>query len=188
MHHRHQSRPLRKQFTEGLHIQYPGIIHRHHLEYRTRPLTSELPRHDVGVMLHVRDQDFVTRLQHRTRKAVRNQVDPLRSPTREKNFVRVRDPDKVGYLAARGLIGIGRLLAQVVHSPVDIRILRSIVALQGVDHRLRLLRRRSVVQIRQRLAPHLAGENREVGAYGLVIKCYALAHTAEDSPMRGNLN
>ena len=59
-------------------------------------------------------------------------------------------------------IGIRCFLAQLVHAAMDIGILRPIKTRNAIDHRQRLLRRRAVVQINQRLTVRLGMENRKI--------------------------
>ena len=59
---------------------------------------------------------------------------------------------------ARRLVGVGRALAQHVHAAMDVGVVVAVVARDRVDHRLRLLRRRRVVEIDERLAVDRVGE------------------------------
>ena len=65
-------------------------------------------------------------------------------------------------LAARILERLGRALAQQVDAAVDVGVFLGVAPDHRVDHGLRLLRRRRVVEINERLAMDLLGEDREV--------------------------
>src|SRR6516162_1693252 len=52
----------------------PPVIDRHHPQVDADAVAQELPRHDVGVMLHHRDENLVTRLQERVAPAVGDEV------------------------------------------------------------------------------------------------------------------
>ncbi len=69
----------------------------------------------------------------------------------------------------RTLVRRGRLLAQRVNASVDIRVHRAIIVVHRIEHLDRLLRRRRVVQVDQRLALDLPVENGEVGADALDV-------------------
>src|SRR5207248_5648536 len=72
--------------------------------------------------------------------------------------------DQPGDLGARLLEYRRRALAELVDAAMDVRV----VLLEYTRHRLddltRLLARRGVVQIDERLAAHRLGEHREIGA------------------------
>lgn len=64
--------------------------------------------------------------------------------------------------AARGLVLLGREVGQEVQATVNIRIFVGVAAGHSIDHRLWLLRRGAVVEVDERPAVYLAGEDREV--------------------------
>ena len=57
-------------------------------------------------------------------------------------------------LLARVLVGVGRPRRELVRAAMDVRVLVPIEVLEAIDHGLRLLRRRAVVQPHQRAAVH----------------------------------
>ena len=72
--------------------------------------------------------------------------------------------DEPLHLAAGSLVGLGRLDAQTVHAPVDVRVAVSVVSGDRVDHRVGLLRGGGVVEVRERLAVDGTLQDREIGA------------------------
>jgi hypothetical protein len=56
--------------------QLPAVVHRDDAKLRARLLTDDLPGHDVRVMLHRGDDDFVAALQISPTVRRRDQVDP----------------------------------------------------------------------------------------------------------------
>ena len=64
---------------------------------------------------------------------------------------------------ARLLVVLGRHLAQMVHTAVDIRIPMCVRLHDGVQHHLRLLTRCCIIQIYQALAVHLLVQYGEIG-------------------------
>ncbi len=73
-----------------------------------------------------------------------------------------RGVEEAPHLLARGLVGVGRARRQRVGGAVDVGVLVLVEMREAVDHRLRLLRRRGVVEPDQRLAVDLLLQDREV--------------------------
>ena len=75
---RHDPRARRQQPLELVEIELAAIVDRHHAQ-RARRVCSQthLPRHDVRVVLHRRDEHLVAGLQRRAAEALRHQVDAL---------------------------------------------------------------------------------------------------------------
>ena len=63
------------------------VVDRRDDQLRAGLLANQLPGHDVGVVLEVRDQDLVTGLQARAAQALCNQVDRLGGATRQDNLI-----------------------------------------------------------------------------------------------------
>src|SRR5207248_935183 len=63
-----------------------------------------------------------------------------------------------------------RGLAEVVDAAMDVGVLRAVVILQRIEDGVRLVRGRAVIEIDQRLAVNLGGEDREVGAHLLDVE------------------
>ena len=59
-------------------------------------------------------------------------------------------------------IGVGRRVAEVMQTAVNVGVFLRIDVLDRVEHRPGLLRRRGIVQIDQRLAVDLARQDREI--------------------------
>src|SRR5262249_41080623 len=64
----------------------------------------------------------------------------------------------------RGFVLIGGAGAELVDAAVDVGVRLPEVARDGVQHRLRLLRRRCVVEVDERFAVDLPRKDREIGA------------------------
>ena len=73
--------------------------------------------------------------------------------------------DEAPGLQARRLVRRRRLFGERVQAAVDVRVVVLVVVHERVDHLARLLRRRGVVEIHERLAVHLPVEDGEVFAY-----------------------
>src|SRR5216683_2100771 len=91
-----------------------------------------------------------------------HEVDALRRAAREDDLFLAAGIDESLHRAARLLVGRGGDLAQVMHAAMHVRVFLGVVANDAIDDRLRLLRRRRVVEVDEWLAPHAAAEDRKV--------------------------
>ncbi len=157
-----QFRARTQQLLELAQQQVARVVDRGHLEDRSRLLRNQLPRNDIRVMLQVRDDDLVTRLQVLTPPRVRHQVDRLGGAADEHDVLRARRTDEVGDGVARLLVGVGGPGRQFVCGAVDVGVLVRVELHQPVDHHLRLLRGGGVVEPDQRLSVDDLFEDREV--------------------------
>ena len=148
----------------------PVVVNRHDAQHPARLLADDLPGDDVRVVFHRGDQDLVTLLQVRSRVALRDQVDALRGPAYEDHLFGSRGVEEVLHLTAGALIRPGRSNAQGVKSAVNVGVVRRIESAHRVDHGLRLLRRRGVVQIDQGFAVDRLRKDGEVLSYALDVQ------------------
>ena len=114
------------------------------------------------MVLHCRHNDFVACLQKTAAIALRDQIDRFRGAAHKNNFLVGRRIDKSTNLFARRLIGRGGPLAEIVHTAMDVRILRAVVATERIDHLLGFLTGRAIVKIHQRLSMNFLFEYRKV--------------------------
>ena len=131
---------------------------------------EHLPRHDVGVMLHLRDEHLVAGTHVRSSIRGGDQVDRFRGAPDEHDLARVGRADETRHRFARLFVGRGRALAEAVHAAMDVGVLGGVVMSQAVDHRLRLLRRRGVVEVDQTSIVRCAGQDREIAADRLDVE------------------
>ena len=95
-------------------------------------------------------------------EALRHQVDALGRVAGEDDFAAGRGVQETLHLRAGGVVRRGRLLAEYVHTAVDVGVAVRVVAGEGVQHRARFLGRGGAVEIDQRPAAHQAVQNRKV--------------------------
>ena len=132
-----------------------------------------LPRHEVGVVLHLGDEDLValTEVESRVlrlscngvREGVGHQVERLGGVLGEHHLL-VRSPDEPRDLGPRALVGVGGLLAELVrsavHGTVDLLAERAL----GVERTGIPLRGGTGVEVDQWLpVTHGARQDREAG-------------------------
>ena len=160
---------LVQQVVEGIQVQlaFRGYLHRDHPG--AGALGHHLPGHDVGVVLHMADQDFVAGFQARG-QAVGHQVDGLGGAAGPDDFVGAGCVQEVAnhfpgtFKGGRGPVaqGVGATVHVGVHFPI--------VAVHGIQHGDGLLGRGAVVQIHQGLPVDFLCQDREVAADAFHIK------------------
>lgn len=129
---------------------------------------EQLPGNDVRVVLHLGQDDEVTGADVRSAPGVRDEIDRRRRIGGEDRLLRagsepLRDP------AARTLEQVRRLDGEGVDAAVDRGPGLRVVPGHRVDHRLRRLRRRRRVEVRDRVAVELPTKDRE-------LRCQIAAH------------
>ena len=100
---------------------------------------EDVPRHDVGVVLHLREHDGVALAQVGACPRVRDEVDGLGRIADVDDLVRVVCVHEPGDLGARRLECRGRLLGDRVHAAMDVGVVLAVVAVHRVEHCERLL-------------------------------------------------
>ena len=171
MHHADEFRALVKQLLVFVDQKLAGIVDRHDADSCAFLFRQHLPRHDVRMVLERRQDDFVARADELAAIAVHHEVDRIGRAAGEDHFAIFARVDEALQLAARFLVFGGRGFGQIVHTAIDVGMLRGLVAHQTVDHRLRHLAGCRVVEIDQRLAADLELEDRKIGADALNVEC-----------------
>ena len=148
---------------EILKVDLPGWRHTAGGQRRAAALAEKLPRHDVGVVLHFRDEHFVAGFEP-VRQAGGGQIDPLSGASGEDEFPGLARADQGGNLRASLLHRRRGLVGQQVGGAMDVGVVVLVVTANRIDDRLRLLRGGGAVEVGERLAVDLPGEYREVAA------------------------
>ncbi len=107
---------------------------RDELEVGVRLLGQQLPRDEVGVVLHLGQDDRVAAADVAAAPGVGDQVDRLGRVAREHDLVRIRDADEAGDRRPGRLVGRGRPLADLVDPAVDVGVVLAVVVVDAVDH------------------------------------------------------
>ena len=114
-------------------------------------LRLQLPRHDVGVMLHVGDQHLVALLHKRCTEGLCHEIDALSCSTGEDHLTRLPGIDEAAHLLTGSLVQVGGLLRQVMNAAMHIGIHVQIFFAHRIEHAERLLRCCRIIKINQRL-------------------------------------
>ena len=131
-----------------------------------RGLGHELPGHDVGVVLHLRDEDLVAGAELGAEEALRHEIDALGGVADEDELAPVGGVDEPLELAPGRVVGRGGALAQLVHAAVDVGVVFLVEALVRLDHGRGLLGAGGTVEIDERPVVDLCPQDRELGADG----------------------
>ena len=150
-----------KKLLEFVDEEMSLVVDRRPFDHRALPFAQKMPRHDVGMVLHDREHDLVARLDALAPERIGDEVDGLGRVAGEDDLFLAPGIEERRYFFARALVSLGRLVGEVVQAAVHVGVLRGVGLLKPVENRLRLLRRRSVVEIDQRLAVDLHGRGSE---------------------------
>ena len=133
-----------------------------HLMHGALALAQEMPRHDVGVVLHDREHDLVARLDALAAERIGDEVDRLGGVAREDDLLGALGVEEAAHLLARALVGLGRRIGEIVQAAMHVGVFGGVGLLDAVEHLFRLLRRGGVVEIDERLAVDLHRQGREI--------------------------
>ncbi len=161
---RDQLRPALEQRREGLHVEQPVVVDRRPVDLRPDPLGELLPGDDVGVVLHLGQEDAVAGADVGVAPGARDQVDRLGRVADEDHLAPVGGADVVGDRRPRPLVGCGRLGRERVRAAVDVGVVAALVAVDRLDRGQHPLGAGAAVEVGDRLAVDLALERREGGA------------------------
>ena len=165
-----QARTRPHQRFDLLRMHFAVRIHRCDDQFRTGLLAYHLPRHDVRVVFEMGDQHFIAVLQQRAGEALRDQIDSLGRAAHEQHLVARAGVDIAHHAIPCALVQCGSLLAQRMHSAVNVGVMMPLIVIHSFDHGQRALRRRAVVEIGKGLVMHLARQDREVLAHAHDVK------------------
>ena len=146
---------IRKERGVGFHIEIARIEHGNDLQDSTRFFGSNLPWHNIRMVLHVGDENLIASGELSFHESMRDKIDPLCRAAHKDNFVLIRRADKLSSFGTSRLVGICRLLAEIVNAAMDVGIFHAVVAVDGLNHGSGLLRCGPVIQKGQRFTPNL---------------------------------
>jgi hypothetical protein len=149
VHQTHQSGALGQLRLEILDIQAAIVRNPDMAQDTTGALSQKLPGHQVAVVLHHREQHLVSFTEIGIAPAASHEVDRLTGIAREDNFASATRANKVSRRRAsrfKRLCGTG---TELMGTPMNIGVIAAVITLHRIDHLLRLLTRRGVVEIDQ---------------------------------------
>ena len=138
-----------EQHLEDVEAKDAVIGDRDELEVAVALLDEELPRDEVGVVLHLGQDDGVAPVDVGAAPGIGDEVDRLGGVAGEDQLVAVGRVDEPGDAHTRRLVGRGRLLADRVDPAVDVGVVLAVVVGDGIDDDAGLLARRRRVEVDQ---------------------------------------
>ena len=181
---RHNLRPRRQQLAIFIQQKIAIVINRRPFQNSAPALPVKMPRHNVGVVFEDGENNLITLPDLHAAIRLRHQIDGLGCIAGEDDLVFRRCIDKPPHRFARVLECLGCRVGQVMQSAMHIGIFPGQALQHGIDNNLRLLCRSSVVEINQRLAINLAGEDGKVSADFLNIIHFLFRHSMQAEAKR----
>ena len=131
------------------------------------PLGHEhVPRHDVGVMLHVGEHDHIAGFEVGAPPGLHDEIERLGGVTGEDDLGGGGSVDERTHLLAGGLELVRGLLGDEVDATMHIGVDRAVVGVHRVEHGGRLLRGGGRIEIDDGSVVDRASEKGEVGPDG----------------------
>jgi len=127
-------------------------------------LGQHLPRNDVGVVLHMGEDDCVTLAEVGTTPRVGRKVQRFGGVLGEHHFACRVCIDELGNLRSRAFVCVGGIRRQGVRAATDRGVVLAHESGHGVDHAVGFVRRVGTIQIMNRLAAYLLGQHRKLVA------------------------
>ena len=154
----------RSELVERIQLELPEIVDRDVRELGTGSLGDELPRHEVGVVLELGDDDDVAGAEIVVTPRVRHEIQRLGCAAREDHLAIRRRVDERPYLLTCALVPGSRALGERVDAAMDVRVRVLVELAHRIEDLTRLLRRRSRIEVGERTPVHELVEYREIGA------------------------
>ena len=161
---RDEPRPWSEQLLVLVQDHLSVIVNRRDAEACALLGRKQLPRDDVRVVLEPGDDNLVVFADVPAAPALRHQVDAFRRASHEHDLLGRRCVQEAADLLARGLVRVGRARGEGVSRAVDVRVLVLVEVGDPIDHALRLLRRRGVVEPHEPSAVHDFVQDGEVAS------------------------
>ena len=124
--------------------------------------TLQLPRHDVAVVLHYRDNHLVALGHEGLAERRRYKIDALCCATCEDYLLYLWSIDKLAHFLASRLVQVGGTLRQIVYATVNVGVGIEIFVAHCVEHTEGFLRGGGVVEIDKRTVVYGARQYWEV--------------------------
>ncbi len=170
-------------------IEAPVVGHAEPTQRGPRAAGDLLPRDEIGVMLHLRDEDLVARTQYEpggatvrcgVHEGIGDQIQGLRGVAREDHLCG-GPSHETGHDRTRALVGVSGLLRELVCAAMHGSVVLLIEVPFGIDHLARLLGGRTGIEVDQApVAAHRAFQDREILAQRVDVQ---QGHPATPAPM-----
>ena len=129
---------------------------------------QDVPRHDVGVVLHLGEHDCVRGAQIGAAPRSGNQVHRLGGVLGEHDLIGAGGADEASDIGPGAFHQLCRGCGDLIRAAMDVGVDRAVVVVHRIENGGRLLRRRRRVEVDDRVAVDAALEQRELGLDGPV--------------------
>ena len=119
--------------------------------FDTHASLYQLPRNDIGMVLHVANDDLVALLHESLREARSHQIDTLRGATCEDYLAGLFGTDEFSHRLSASFVQVGGRLRKEVYATMHIGIDIVILVAHGLHHASGFLRSSTIVQIHERV-------------------------------------
>jgi hypothetical protein len=167
---RHQLRAQAEEHLEDVQAEKPVVRDGDELQVAVHFLGQDLPRDQVRVVFHLREDDRVTRADIPAAPAVGDQVDGLGRVAGPHDLVGGRRVDEPCDPGTGALVLLRRPLADLVDGAVHVRVVLAVVAVHRLYDGARLLAGGGRVQVDQPLPVRTLLQDREVGREGARVQ------------------
>ena len=167
--------PVESLLVQGLSVAH----HRAPGDLGSGPAGQDLPGHQVAVVLHLAEHDPVPRPDAVPSPGGGHQVDGLGGPAHEHHLPGVLRAQEAGGAGPGPLVGLGGPVAQLVDAAVDVGVVAAVVAVQRLQHLAGTLAGGRAVEVGQRAAVYLLGQDGEVLPHPVPVdgpRCIGGAH------------
>ena len=158
----HQSGAVGEEGVVGVEVKHAAVVHGDDLEDDALPLAQQLPRHDVGVVLHRGEDDLIARFQKAFTEGGGHEVEAFGRPPGEDDFGRGTGVDEAPHRLACPFVQVGGALGEEVHTAVHVGVGLVVLRRHGFHHATRLLGGGGVVEVDERTVVDFASKDGEV--------------------------
>ena len=162
---RDELRAVRQQLLELIDQEIAVIVHGRPFDRRAMAFPEEMPGHDVGMVLHDREDDLVALLDVGLAPGRGNEVDRLGDVAGEDDLFVAPRIDELRHLGAGALIGFGGGIGEVMQAAMHVGVFAVVRFRHAVEHGGRLLGGGSIVEIDELLAVDLQRQRRKILAH-----------------------
>jgi hypothetical protein len=121
-----------------------------------------MPWHDIGVVLHNRKDDLVAGFDALAPERIGDEIDRFGGIPGEDDLLLAPGIEEGGDFFARVFVSFGGFIGEEMQPPMHVGVLGRIGCIEPIEHRARLLRRRRIIEIDERLAIDLHRQDREI--------------------------
>ena len=134
-------RVVSREIVESVELKLTRIVDRDVSEGSARPAGDKLPRHEVGVVLELGNDNRIAGTEILEAPRIRNEVDRLGGAAREDDLPLRRSVDERSNRPPGSLVALGRALCQPVDATMDVRVLVLVESAHPIENLTGLLRR-----------------------------------------------